>query len=102
MGILDRFTTIIKANINDLLDKAEDPAKMIDQYLLDMTESLAEVKKETAGVMAEETRTKRLVDENAEEVAKYAELLYDQALLIAGLPIEDPVAYAQLVCGLMQ
>ena len=33
---------------------------------------------------------------------KYAELLYDQALLIAGLPIEDPVAYAQLVCGLMQ
>lgn len=74
MGILDRFTTIIKANINDLLDKAEDPAKMIDQYLLDMTESLAEVKKETAGVMAEETRTKRLVDENAEEVAKYAEL----------------------------
>lgn len=74
MGILDRFTTIIKANINDLLDKAEDPAKMIDQHLLDMTESLAEVKKETAGVMAEETRTKRLVDENAEEVAKYAEL----------------------------
>ena len=65
MGILDRFTTIIKANINDLLDKAEDPAKMIDQYLLDMIESLAEVKKETAGVMAEETRTKRLVDENA-------------------------------------
>ena len=39
---------------------------------------------------------------NADKVAKYAELLYDQALLIAGLPIEDPVAYAQLVCGLMQ
>ena len=32
----------------------------------------------------------------------YAELLYDQAMLIAGLPIEDPVAYAQLVCGLMK
>ena len=39
---------------------------------------------------------------DADKVAKYAELLYDQALLIAGLPIEDPVAYAQLVCGLMQ
>ena len=64
MGILDRFATIVKANINELLDKAEEPAKMVDQYLVDLTESLAEVKKETAGVMAEETRT---VDENAKE-----------------------------------
>ena len=39
---------------------------------------------------------------DTDKVSKYAELLYDQALLIAGLPIEDPVAYAQLVCGLMQ
>lgn len=74
MGMLDRFADIIKANINDLLDKCEDPAKMIDQYLRDLTEDLAEVKQETAGVMAEETRTKRLVDENAAEVAKYDDL----------------------------
>ena len=65
MAILERFGDIIKANINDLLDKCEDPAKMIDQYLRDLTESLAEVKKETAGVMAEETRAKRMLDENA-------------------------------------
>ncbi len=71
MGILDRFTSIIKANINDLLEKAEDPAKMIDQYLIEMTESLAEVRKETAGVMAEESRTKRLVDENQADIKKY-------------------------------
>lgn len=70
MGILDRFATIVKANINELLDKAEDPAKMVDQYLIDLVDSLAEVKKETAGVMAEETRCKRLVDENAAEVAR--------------------------------
>ena len=38
---------------------------------------------------------------DADKVGKYAELLYDQAMLIAGLPIEDPVAYAQLVCSLM-
>ena len=82
MGILSRFNDIIKANINALLDKAEDPAKMIDQYLRDMTESLAEVKKETAGVMAEEARTKRLVDENAAETAKYAELA--KKALLAG------------------
>ena len=71
MAILERFGDIIKANINDLLDKCEDPAKMIDQYLRDLTESLAEVKKETAGVMAEETRAKRMLDENAAEIEKY-------------------------------
>lgn len=74
MGMLDRFADIVKANVNDLLDRAEDPAKMVDQYLRDLTESLAEVKQETAGVMAEETRTKRLVEENAAEIAKYDDL----------------------------
>lgn len=67
MGILNRFTTIMKANINALLDKAEDPAKMVDQYLIDLNQSLAEVKSETAGVIAEEKRTARLVEKNAAE-----------------------------------
>ncbi len=67
MSILDRFTTIIKANINELLDKAEDPAKMVDQYLIDLADNLAEVKQETAGVMAEEKRCARLVEENKAE-----------------------------------
>lgn len=61
----------MKANINALLDKAEDPSKMIDQYLLDMTQDLAEVRQETAGVMAEEARTKRLADDNQAQVDKY-------------------------------
>lgn len=74
MGILSRFGEIISSNINALLDKAEDPAKMVDQYLRKLTEDFAEVKKETASVMAEESRTKRLVDENAKEVAKYHDL----------------------------
>ena len=39
---------------------------------------------------------------NSDKVTKYAELLYDQALLIEGLPLEDPVAYAQKVCELMK
>lgn len=74
MAILERFGDIIKANINDLLDKCEDPAKMIDQYLRDLTESLAEVKKETAGVMAEETRAKRMLDDNQKEIQRYTDL----------------------------
>ena len=74
MGILDRFTDIIKANINDLLDRAEDPAKMIDQYMRELTDNLAEVKQETAAVMAEESRAKRMVEANDQEIAKYDDL----------------------------
>ena len=71
MAILDRFSDIISANVNALIDRMEDPEKMIDQYLRKMMDDLAEVKQNTASVMAEETRAKRLVDENEAEVAKY-------------------------------
>ena len=47
---------------------------MIDEYMRQVTEQLAEVKKETAGVMAEEARTKRLLDENVENINKYQAL----------------------------
>ncbi len=82
MAILERFGDIIKANINSIIDKMEDPSKMIDQYLRDMIEDFAEVKQSTAGVMAEETRTKRLLDENQAEVAKYTD--YAKKALTAG------------------
>ena len=59
MGILQRFKDIMASNINALLDKAEDPEKMIDQTLRNLTKDLAEVKKETAAVMADEQRCKR-------------------------------------------
>ena len=71
MGILDRFVTIMKSNINAVLDKCEDPAKMIDQTLLDLREDLAEVKKETAGVMADAKRAQRAVDDCEGQIAEY-------------------------------
>lgn len=80
MGILTRFKDIVTSNINALLDKAEDPAKMIDQYLRNLTEDLAEVKKETAAVMAEETRAKRALDQNTGKINEY-EALAKKALL---------------------
>ena len=70
MGILERFGKIMKANINDLLDKAEDPSKMIDQTMRELREDLAEVKKETANVMAEEMKAKRKLDECDAEIAR--------------------------------
>ena len=42
------------------------------------------------------------VEADPEKAKKYAVLLYDQALLIAGLPLDDPSGYTDLVCGLMQ
>ena len=63
MGILKRFKDIMSANINAMLDKAEDPEKMIDQYLRDLQEDLRNVKSETAPVMADETRCKRALDD---------------------------------------
>ena len=74
MSILSRFKDILSSNINAALDKVEDPAKMADQLLRDMSKDLDAVKTETAGVMAEESRTKRLVDENLKNVAKFTDL----------------------------
>ncbi|CRZ35262.1 phage shock protein A (PspA) family protein [Herbinix hemicellulosilytica] len=67
MGILSRFKDIMQSNINALLDKAEDPEKMIDQCLRNLNSDLGKVKSETAAIMAEEQRAKRQLDEcNAE------------------------------------
>jgi phage shock protein A len=70
MGILARFKEIMSANINALLDKAEDPEKMIDQYLRDLEGDLVKVKSETASVIADERAAERKLKENEEEIAK--------------------------------
>ena len=82
MGILGRFKDIMASNVNAMLDKMEDPSKMVDQMLINMDKDLAEVKVETAGVMAEETRCKRLVDDNNAKAAEYA--TYAERAVMAG------------------
>ncbi|MBQ0042856.1 MAG: PspA/IM30 family protein [Lachnospiraceae bacterium] len=72
MGIIARFKEIMSANINALLDKAENPEKMIDQYLRNLNDDFAKVKAETASVMAEEKAAKRKLDENEAEIEKMA------------------------------
>ncbi len=70
MGILTRFKDIMASNINALLDKAEDPEKMIDQCLRNLNSDLGKVKSETATIMAEEQRAKRVLDECNEDMTK--------------------------------
>ena len=82
MGVLQRFKDIMSANINALLDKAEDPEKMIDQYLRDLNEDLGKVKAETAAVMADEQRAKRELDECNAEIAKMQS--YAEKAVVAG------------------
>ena len=70
MGILGRFKDIMSSNINALLDKAEDPEKMIDQCIRNLNSDLGKVKSETATVMAEESRAKRELDECNAQINK--------------------------------
>ncbi|GIN21843.1 MAG TPA: PspA/IM30 family protein [Bacillus bacterium] len=70
MGILARFKDIMSSNINALLDKAENPEKMIDQYMRNLNSDLGKVKAETASVMAEEQRSKRALNECSAEIEK--------------------------------
>lgn len=73
MGLLDtlgRIPKILEANVNALLDKCEDPAKMIDQMLVDYKRNLADVKEDTATVLANlEMAKKKLADCDA-DIAK--------------------------------
>lgn len=81
-GILSRFKDIMSSNINALLDKVEDPMKMIDQYLRNLESDLGKVKAETAAVMAEETKSKRELDECIASINKMQ--TYAEKALLSG------------------
>ena len=73
MGILSRFSDIMSANINAILSKAEadNADKLLEKYLRDAKENLAQVKAETAAVIAEETGLARKLADNETECHKY-------------------------------
>ena len=56
MGFLSRLAKLIKSNINDLINKSEDPEKMLNQVILDMNQQLIEAKKQVAVAIADEKR----------------------------------------------
>lgn len=82
MGIMTKFKDIMAANVNSLLDRAEDPEKMIDQYLRNLESDFAKVKAETASIMAEEKSAKRKLDECQGEITKMGE--YAKKAVAAG------------------
>jgi phage shock protein A len=71
MGILDRVSTVIKSNLNYLINKAEDPEKMLDQILIQMRQQLLEAKREVAVAIADEKRLGTQLEAELEQVREW-------------------------------
>ena len=81
MALLERVSTLIRANLNDLIDKAEDPEKMVKQVILDMQNQLMQVKTQVAIAIADQHVLEKKRKENADKEAEWirkAELAVDK------------------------
>src|SRR3989449_10364942 len=77
MGIFDRLSTLIRSNINDLISRAENPEKMLNQLIVDMRTQLAKAKQQVAAAIADEKR----LSAQAEQEKKLAEDWEKRAVL---------------------
>ena len=77
MGIFDRFSTLLRSNINDLISRAEDPEKMLNQLIIDMRTQLAKAKQQVASAIADEKK----LEADAQAMKKQAEEWERRAML---------------------
>jgi len=77
MGIFDRFSTLLRSNINDLISRAENPEKMLNQLIVDMKGQLAKAKQQVASAIADEKK----LQADAEAMKKQAEDWERRAML---------------------
>jgi phage shock protein A len=71
MALLERVSTLVRANLNDLIDRAEEPEKMIKQVILDMQNQLLQVKTQVAIAIADEHLLEKKQKENENKVAEW-------------------------------
>jgi phage shock protein A len=71
MAVLERVATLVRANLNDLIDRAEDPEKMIKQVILDMENQLLQVKTQVAVSMADQHLLQKKQDDQADKAAEW-------------------------------
>jgi phage shock protein A len=71
MALLERVATLVRANLNDLIDKAEEPEKMIKQVILDMQNQLLQVKTQVAIAIADQHLLEKKQKENEEKFAEW-------------------------------
>jgi phage shock protein A len=67
MGIFQKLSTVFKSNINDLISRAENPEKMLNQIILDMRDQLAKAKREVAAAIADERKLKMQLDDEVKQ-----------------------------------
>jgi phage shock protein A len=75
MGVIDHVSRLVRANVNDLLDQAEDPEKMIDQIIRDMESNIADARKQVAAMIAQEKE----LEYDRDETQKLADAWGDKA-----------------------
>src|SRR2546430_3933728 len=71
MGIFDRLSTLIRSNISDLIARAENPEKMLNQLIVDMRSQLAKAKQQVAGAIADEKRLAAQVDQEKQSAGDW-------------------------------
>lgn len=103
MTLLDRVSTLLRANLNDLVEKAEDPEKMLKQIVLDMENQLLQVKTQVAIAIADEHLLGKKRTEHEQEAAEWrrkAQLFVEKDLDdLARSALERALSHDQLVKG---
>ena len=106
MALLERVATLLRANLNDLVDQAEDPEKLVKQVILDMRNQLLQVKTQVAIGMADRHVLERKRRESADKAAEWerkAELAVDKKQdHLARAALERALGYRELAEGLGQ
>jgi phage shock protein A len=100
MALLERVSTLVRANLNDLVDKAEDPEKMLKQVILDMQNQLMQVKTQVAIAIADQHLLEKRQTENAGKAGEWmrrAELAVEkQQDELARAALERKMSYEQM------
>lgn len=103
MALLERVSTLVRANLNDLIDKAEDPEKMLKQVILDMQNQMLQVKTQVAIAMADHQvllKKKHDNEQNATEWIRKAELAVEkQQEDLARSAVERSITFRDLAAG---
>jgi phage shock protein A len=71
MGLFDRLSRVVRANLNDMVSKAEDPEKILEQAVTDMQEDLLQLRQAVARTIAEQKRTEQKYSQDQAEASKW-------------------------------